>query len=396
MKVGLYGILGVYNFGCEAIVRGAYNFINSVYPGSNIIYFSYSPEYDSKVLSDLNIEIYAIQEKRTFTKRIVNKALKKVNAEHRCLMFDADAIIDKVDIILSIGGDIYTIPKVIREQKKYFYYNTLVDFCSRAIKRDTQVIVYGASVGPWGEYKKAVEYNVKALSKYKAILCREEKTVKYLIGLGIHNAFFFPDPAFLVKGEKNNGDKKYIGVNLSPLSLIEVYGNYHEKHIIEMAYLLDQVYEKNKLCLMFIPHVISKSENDNDLWFMERIRSHMNYKDKVIFADTSNGFVGLKKYISQCRVVIAARMHCAVNAIDEGIPAIFIYYSQKGIGMCKYVYGNENMAVDLQRINIDLLEVIDNTLANWLEITSVIKRRNDEITQYYEKNLNEIKKILVR
>ena len=394
MNVGLYGILGVYNFGCEAIVRGAYNFINSVYPGSNIIYFSYSPEYDSKALSDLDIEIYGIQEKRTFFKRIVNKALKKINAEHRCFMFDADAIIDKVDVILSIGGDIYTIPRVVREQKKYFYYNTLVDFCERAINRGTQVIVYGASVGPWGKYKKAVEYNVKALSRYKAILCREEKTVEYLTNLGIHNAFFFPDPAFQVKGKMNNDDKKYIGVNLSPLSLIEVYGNYYEKHIIEMADLLDRVYEKYKLCLMFIPHVISKSENDNDLWFMEKIKSYMKHKDEVLFADSSNGFVGLKKYISQCRIVIAARMHCAVNAIDEGIPAIFICYSQKGIGMCNYVYGSEIMAVDLKNISNELFDVIDLTLANLEEITSLIKRRNNEITQYYKQNLDEVKKIL--
>jgi polysaccharide pyruvyl transferase WcaK-like protein len=54
MKVGLYGILGVYNFGCEAIVRGAYNFIRTVYPESEIVYFSYSPEFDKRALADLN------------------------------------------------------------------------------------------------------------------------------------------------------------------------------------------------------------------------------------------------------------------------------------------------------------------------------------------------------
>ena len=87
-------------------------------------------------------------------------------------------------------------------------------------------------------------------------------------------------------------------------------------------------------------------------------------------------------------------MHCAVNAIDEGIPAIFICYSQKGIGMCNYVYGSEIMAVDLKNISNELFDVIDLTLANLEEITSLIKRRNNEITQYYKQNLDEVKKIL--
>ena len=60
MKVGLYGIRGVYNFGCEAIVRGVYQFINSIYPESEIIYFSYSADFDKAALADLNIEIRPI------------------------------------------------------------------------------------------------------------------------------------------------------------------------------------------------------------------------------------------------------------------------------------------------------------------------------------------------
>lgn len=32
MNIGLYGIYGVYNFGCEAIVRGTVQFIERVYP----------------------------------------------------------------------------------------------------------------------------------------------------------------------------------------------------------------------------------------------------------------------------------------------------------------------------------------------------------------------------
>lgn len=92
-------------------------------------------------------------------------------------MIDYEAIIDSVDVIVSIGGDIYTIPQVARERHKYSYYNPLVDFCERAIRKGKEVIVYGASVGPWGKYKKAIDYNIQALSKYKMIFCREETSI---------------------------------------------------------------------------------------------------------------------------------------------------------------------------------------------------------------------------
>ena len=50
MKIGLYGIYGVYNFGCEAIVRGAVKLIHDLYPSAEIIYFTYNFEYDRNVL----------------------------------------------------------------------------------------------------------------------------------------------------------------------------------------------------------------------------------------------------------------------------------------------------------------------------------------------------------
>ena len=53
MRIGLYGILGVYNFGCEAIVRGACQLIQRLYPEAQIIYFTYSYDYDKEALQDL-------------------------------------------------------------------------------------------------------------------------------------------------------------------------------------------------------------------------------------------------------------------------------------------------------------------------------------------------------
>ena len=219
MKVGLYGIYGVYNFGCEAIVRGAYKFIKNLYPDCKIIYYSFSYSYDKTRLEDLDLDIIPVEIQNSIIKRGINKFFRIFNIEKQYLMFNADKIIDEIDLLISIGGDIYTIPQALREKEKYSYYNPLVDFCDRAIEKGKNVIVYGASVGPWGNYKKAVDYNVKALSKYKIILCREEESIGYLKSLGLTNVLFFPDPAFQIRGELKGESKKYIMETLTKIIL---------------------------------------------------------------------------------------------------------------------------------------------------------------------------------
>lgn len=394
MKVGLYGIYGVYNFGCEAIVRGAYKFIKNLYPDCKIIYYSFSYSYDKTRLEDLDLDIIPVEIQNSIIKRGINKFFRIFNIEKQYLMFNADKIIDEIDLLISIGGDIYTIPQALREKEKYSYYNPLVDFCDRAIEKGKNVIVYGASVGPWGNYKKAVDYNVKALSKYKIILCREEESIGYLKSLGLTNVLFFPDPAFQIRGELKGESKKYIGINLSPLSLIELYGNINEDYIVKLATILDELYEKTSIELMFIPHVLSPDEMDNDLYFLEKIKNLMKYKEHVSIADTSKGFVGIKEYLSKCYVVASARMHCAINAIDENIPVIFLSYSQKSIGMCKYIYGDDYFLINLKNIEDDLIVKVMEILENQEQIINNITIKNNEIRQYYESNIVRIKETI--
>ena len=119
MRIGLYGIRGTYNFGCEAIVRGARGFINDVFPAAQVVYFSYSYEYDKKALADLDIEVVPVIENNSFGKRAINKILNTLDSEKRVFAFDIKKIISDIDMFFSIGGDIYTIPAFLREKERY-------------------------------------------------------------------------------------------------------------------------------------------------------------------------------------------------------------------------------------------------------------------------------------
>ncbi|RGC40417.1 polysaccharide pyruvyl transferase family protein [Faecalibacterium prausnitzii] len=397
MRIGLYGILGVYNFGCEAIVRGACQLIRRLYPEAQIVYFTYSYDYDKKALQDLNLEIRPIELKATFWDKVQHKIKVKLNSERCGFYFDFDSVIGSVDMIFSIGGDIYTIPKFLRAQNAYPYYNSLVEFCDRAIDAGKDVVVYGASVGPFGNYKKAIDYYKKNLSRYKMIICREEESVNYLNSLGLRNTCFFPDPAFQVKAvDRTPLQPKYIGINLSPLSLKEIYGKHSEETYVNYAKMIDSVFESTHKDILLIPHVISKDEMDDDESFLHKLKilTKPETQQHIHFADWKGGFLGLKPQLKECYLVISARMHCAINAIDENIPAIFLAYSQKSVGMCKYIYGNCDYLIDLKAIETELIKKVQIVFRNSDNLSAKLELRNKEIEQYYKDNLNNVKRIL--
>ena len=252
------------------------------------------------------------------------------------------------------------------------------------------IIVYGSSIGPFGDYYKAIEYYKKNLENYKAIICRENHTIEYLQKIGLKNIYFSPDPAFLLGGQKNyNGS--YIGVNLSPLSMRELYGNELDKHIDILAKTFDKIYKETQRELLFLPHVISQDSYDNDLMFLLQIKDHMNFPNKVLIADSSSGFFGLKNSIRKCHIVISARMHCAINALEENVPTIFLSYSQKSYGMCEYIYNSNKWIVDIRNSENDLLALTLEISNKRDEISHYLSYRNTQIMIEYNKFVQEIK-----
>ena len=222
MKIGLYGIYGLYNYGCEAIVRGTYCILKKINPNVQIIYFSMQANEDKKILKDLDIDIIQLTDNRTLLIRAINVVCMRSNIPHRFGKTSYRQIVNECDVVFSIGGDLYTIPLYLRKQNKYPYYNNIVQFGNYVHKRNRKMVVFGASIGPFGCYKKARDYYFTNLKEMNLIVAREEKCIDYLKEGGIEEkVIFMPDPAFAVslKEELQSTRPEYIGINLSPLSV---------------------------------------------------------------------------------------------------------------------------------------------------------------------------------
>lgn len=382
--VTLYGIGGLYNYGCEAIVRGTVALLRTASSDVRVRYVTPRADDDAKRIADLGIDVKQLQAGH---RGVLLRAVNKV-ATALCIPFDSsrvdyDSVLSGTDLLVSIGGDIYTIPAYRRRKSRYPYFNQLVRAGQIAKEMGIPEIVIGASIGPFGDYAPAADYYASHLQQIDLICCREAKSLDYLGTIGVKsNVCLLADPAFFVKGNSDyiaNGEK-YLGINLSPLSLRELSGGVSNADFKRMANLVSKLMDQTSLPAMLVPHVLSPDEGDNDLSFLQQVRSAMDeeHRSNTIVVEPS-GFLDAKKYLRQCKFVIAARMHCAVNAICEGIPTILLSYSQKAIGMCEFVYGGLDWVLPLNHVEAQLPDKLADLAAHEGAVREYLSNRIGEI-----------------
>ena len=139
-------------------------------------------------------------------------------------------------------------------------------------------------------------------------------------------------------------------------------------------------------------------EWDDDLRYLRRIRRAVasEHQEALRLLESDPGFVGAKKELVKCDLVIAARMHCTINALAAHVPTILVAYSHKAHGMCRYVYGNDDWVIPLDELAVEhVLETkIRLMLDQELEIRAYLDRRIPEIQQDAYRPMQRLKKVL--
>lgn len=361
-RVLLIGIYGVFNYGCEAIVRGTVNILKQVDAEIEVFYASYNYKDDKKRLADCDVTIINRHIPRKWSFRnILQKCLSYVGIKYSA-PFDSVNWVKKFDTVFSIGGDIYTIWPNNGYNKK------LPLFLEECQKKGLKYVLWGASVGKFESNPEALHFFKEHLSKIDLIVLREPESYSYLKSIGIEeNVVLAPDPAFSVTEvlePKGIDEVKSIGINLSPLSAGYKYASYENATTVQ-ADAIKRIIDLLDVDIVFLPHVVKTHFSDDDYSYMVNIKNKLpkESQNRVSIIDSDPQFIGLKKEIDKCSFVIAARMHCAINAITRGCPTLFLSYSEKAKGMAEFIYGNRNAVIDLNRFeDTDFLESV---IKNW-------------------------------
>lgn len=343
MRILLIGINGVYNYGCEAIVRGTVNKMRQMFPTIEIDYASSNLKDDKRRLKGCSVKIIR-RKNRWAWWNVKRKIFEKLNIKNDIIAEDIN-LVKNYDAIFSIGGDIYTL------FPDGSYASNLVKYGDYCEAQGVPYILWGCSVGPFERDERIKQIFIKHLSKISLIVAREYSTIDYLQTLGIKdNVCFSFDPAFSVCQNLpviGHSEIKKVGLNLSPLSLLYLHMD-RDNCLKSFADIIKYMVKELHLNVLLLPHVISSYRNDDDLSFLKAIYDLVGDNKNVEIEMSDPGFVGLKKRISECDVIFAARMHCAINAITCGVPTFFLSYSEKSRGMSKLVYGKEDYCINLK------------------------------------------------
>lgn len=390
MKVYLYGIQGVYNYGCEAMVRGISEKFKNMYPDCRVIYKTPDLANDSRVLSDCNtVELEPIEKKiitgkqKNIIYRGIRYAKKKLNIAktddyvHINTEWTRDC-----DVLVIIGGDVFDL---VPSQKKYNSEKILI---SKMVKENGgKVLLWGISVGSFEQdikAKKLLMNYFKDIVDFGAI--RDKKSFDYLKSSGVaDNIKLYSDPAYMLRTVQCESDtkEKVLGINLSPLSnrYLE-YTKANDEWIHTWAQVVKKIYEELKFDkVLLIPHVVIPTySNDDDYAYLQKLCQELSAIDvNTDFLSDDAGFLGVKKHLIKCSLIMSARMHCSVNAITCGVPTIFLSYSPKSIGMCVHVYGNDKMFFDMNELISDTNRIIvrlRKILSHTNEIKEYLKNKN--------------------
>ena len=348
-RVLLVGLYGVYNYGCEAIVRGSVEILKHKYNGNvEITLATPSLLDDSKRLNDCDISLIERRFDKYKIKNIVRKLANKIGTNFPVIV-DKVENIETYNAVYSVGGDIYTL------DHEGFAPLNFMAFANDIIDRGIPYYMLCSSIGPFKQNSE-LKYIVPHLRKISRIYAREESTIQYLKSIGIvDNVQFLPDPAFQVdpknkKKGKRRSNLKNIGINLSPLSAVHYYKSIDEGIDAQARSIEKLILEMPEVFIHLIPHVKSQDRLDDDFRYLMEVKNRVtDNNNRVIVYDADDGFVGRKEIIKKMDLVIAARMHCAINAICCNIPTIFLSYSQKAIGMSTLVYGSSDYVVDITK-----------------------------------------------
>lgn len=389
----LHGIGGVYNYGCEAIVRGTAAILTHSFPDSQVIYLSRRPEMDARALRDCPVEV----RNNTLPPlwhpgRIARAALRRIGIK-RWAVPDNIMDVTKDDCLLSIGGDIFSLPEKPYPPRVDISYQTRVPLYCR--RRGACTVLWGASVGPFEDWPESVPVFREFLRELDLITVRESATMEYLQQLEItHTLHPVADPAFLMPADVRPDDMPFpsndgviVGVNLSPLSVRHTYGwDSLETAIHADTEFVSWLVRECQAKVILIPHVVIPSiPRDDDLAYLLRIYETIDANDRTSVAILPGdlGARRTKGVVSRCDALVAARMHCAIAGVSSGVPTLFVSYSVKAKGMAQLVYGDDTWCVGLDAFGQDagrnrIRELLYTRSQVKTHLTSVLPRLKEQ------------------
>lgn len=396
-KILLVGTGSLLNYGCEAIVRGTNEMLREHWPEASLTVASDDLDYDRQLFEGCEGIEFVPYRKRFTVYRLLMGILRRFGIGNGSPVRMKTEIIKDYDIFLSAGGDNYADAP---DGTLYHILRDLMKIGDKAYAQNKMFVLWGASVGPFS--KDNIDTIRRNLSKADILFPREQISYDYLKNQRLKGPEIInvADPAFCMetrKGEQipTKKNEKIIGINISRLSINHCFRIEDEGKTKLFEALDNLLLEKPEFRYLCIPHVMTdKGGPQDDFAFMNEYIDYSVHQERISILDFGIGAKKTKEYISQCNMIIAARMHCCIAGVSSGTPTLFITYSSKGIGLARYVYNDDSLTINMRELTKELLFQKVNLILNKEEyLRNMLSAKNLLFVKDAERAIESLKRI---
>lgn len=377
------------NRGCEAIVRGTTEILRHHFDKPRFVcisHFKTKEQFEEQVKKEYDESIrhlscYYLSKRDAILNCYRPKVWKYISGRHHAVRshsFDEGRLgnvvyedmlpfLSEASAVLSVGGDNYSL-----DYGKPYKYTTLDDL---VLNRDKPLIIWGASVGPFGKDPIYEEQMSRHLRKVTGIFARESLTIDYLKSVGVTgNVHPAADPAFLMDAVKPKGiddelpiDEEAIGINLSPLMARYVTDGDLDAWANRAASIIGDVARRTEMPVYLIPHVINPTSNDHT--FMQQVLSRVGSgRRDIVLVPPKYDAAETKWIISRMTLFAGARTHSTIAALSSGVPTLSFAYSIKAQGINRDMFGHTGYCMgpdvlDGKHVSERIMSMLDESAA---------------------------------
>ncbi len=275
------------------------------------------------------------------------------------------------DAALAIGGDNFTLDYGLESLAFH------VGLAQGVRQYGCPTVLWGASLGPFDARTPLGMAIARNLAIFKAITLRESMSLEGWQAMADElrpgqqagvSAQLVADPAFTLQPEpvdlspySPKGSAPLLGLNLSPLTVPGPRGAWLD----EVAGLLRQWCESNKVRVLLVPHVSSRNgfgtsvhhlpaSSDDDV-LLDDLQARMGDVSGLSRLPPWNA-PALKFAIASCDFFIGARTHSVIAALSSRVPSVALAYSLKARGIHRDLLGDEEGVLPLAHLSTRALD----------------------------------------
>ena len=357
------------NRGCEALVRSTVDLLRNAFGDVRVLVPSSDAARDARQwpeAASLGVEfVPAPIVPRSFVNwnRLCRRLPFLLRLDWPAFWPDASLakLLARCDIVLSIGGDNYSLDY---DLASLFLFVGIAEY---AMAAGRQVVLWGASVGPFGRMPAVERKMLAHLRRLSLITVRESASIAYLAQHDIRdNVLAVTDSAFVMRPEAFDVEPFWphsadgvLGLNVSPLiERVRAESAAGSTIVDEVVGFLRDVMARTGVSVVLVPHVAPLDANprNNDEHYLDRIlQAAGGATERLVRAPSGLNAAQLKYLISRCDWLIAARTHATIAGFSMAVPTVSIAYSVKAKGINRDLFGHERFVLETPSVSRESL-----------------------------------------